>query len=118
MTKRVLAVATAAVMLLTLLPTAASAKKPLDVDCTVLAAAMMAVDGALDAGGEVQFDSVGDLNSSVKKDPELFALLAGGILGASGGAIDFTDAKQVIPTIASCGLLPLLQELIDTDSSE
>ncbi len=85
----------------------AQAKKPLDVDCDLLAATNEAVNVFLDGEG-VEFDSVGDLFASAILDDAVFALLHDLILFFSGGAIDFQSASQAISTNGKCGLLPAL----------
>ncbi len=82
----------------------AYAKRPLDVDCDVLAATNDAVNIFLDANN-IQFNSVGDLFSSAILDDAVFELLRDLILFFSGGAIDFQSASQAITTNAQCGLL-------------
>ena len=96
---------TLAVIAVLLLGTStAHARKPLDVDCDVLAATNDAVNDFLDGEG-IQFDSVGDLFSSAILDDAVFQQLSDLILFFSGGAIDFTSASQAITTNAQCGLL-------------
>ena len=85
----------------------AHAKKPLDVDCDLLAATNDAVNVFLDGEG-VQFDNLGDLVSSAILDDAVFALLHDLILFFSGGAIDFDSASQAVSTNARCGLIPQL----------
>jgi len=90
----------------------AHAKKPLDVDCDVLESAIICTDAILDANN-VAFNSVGDLFSSAILDDAVFEQLNSLILFCSDGAIDFESASQAISTIASCGLMPLLNDEID-----
>ncbi len=90
----------------------AHAGRPLDVDCDVLESAILCVDDILDANN-VAFNSVGDLFSSAILDDAVFEQLNSLILFCSGGAIDFDSASQAISTVASCGLLPLLNDEID-----
>ncbi len=90
----------------------ADAKRPLDVDCDVLASAIICADPILDANN-VAFDGVGDLFSSAILDDAVFAQLSSLILFCSDGEIDFDSASQAISTVASCGLLPLLNDEID-----
>ncbi len=90
----------------------AQAKKPLDVDCDVLASAIICTDGILDANN-VAFDGVGDLFSSAILDDAVFAQLNSLILFCSVGDIDFDSASQAISTVASCGLMGLLSDEID-----
>jgi len=85
----------------------AHAKKPLDVDCDLLAATNDAVNAFLDGEG-VQFDNLGDLVSAAILDDAVFALLHDLILFFSGGAIDFESASQAVSTNAKCGLIPQL----------
>ncbi len=89
----------------------AHAKRPLDVDCDVLESAIICADAILDANN-VAFASAGDLFSSAILDDAVFAQLASLILFFSGGAIDFDSASQAISTVASCGLMPLLNDEI------
>ncbi len=90
----------------------AHAKRPLDVDCDVLESAIICADAILD-GIPVVFNSIGDLFSSAILDDAVFAQLSSLILFCSGGAIDFDSASQAISTVASCGLMPLLNDEID-----
>ncbi len=90
----------------------AHAGRPLDVDCDVLESAIICADAILDAN-EVAFDSVGDLFSSAILDDAVFEQLNSLILFCSDGAIDFDSAAQAISTVASCGLMPLLNDEID-----
>ena len=85
----------------------ADAKKPLDVDCDVLAETNDAVNVILD-NANVQFDNLGDLVSSAILDDDVFDQLSALILIESGGTIDFTSASQAISTNAKCGLIPQL----------
>ena len=87
--------------------TTADAKKPLDVDCDLLASTVVAVDAFLDANN-VEFDNLGDLVASAILDDAVFDLLEALILFFSGGQIDFDSASQAVSTIATCGLMPLL----------
>ena len=91
----------------------AHAKKPLAVDCAVLEGTLIGVDSVLPPG---TFDNLGDLVSQAKKDPAVFGPLSGLIAfisaSISGTPIIFTDPKEVVPTIAGCGLTPLLVELV------
>ncbi len=90
-----------------LVPTAAHAAKPLDVDCDLLEATNDAVNDFLDGEG-IQFDNLGDLVSSAIRDEDLFGQLGDLILLFSGGAIDFGSASQAVSTNAKCGLTPQL----------
>ena len=85
----------------------AFAKKPLNVDCDLLAATNDAVDAFLDGEG-IQFDNLGDLVASAIQDEAVFDQLSALILLFSGGEIDFTSASQAISTNAKCGLVPQL----------
>ena len=85
----------------------AYAKKPLNVDCDLLAATNDAVNDFLDANG-VQFDNLGDLVSSSIQDDDLFDQLSALILLFSGGQIEFDSASQAVSTNAKCGLIPQL----------
>ena len=90
----------------------AHAGRPLDVDCDVLESAIICTDAILDANN-VAFNSVGDLFSSAILDDAVFAQLNSLILFCSGGAIDFDSASQGISTVASCGLMRLVNDEID-----
>ena len=61
----------------------ANAAKPLDVDCDVLASALVCADAILDANN-VQFDSLGDLVSAAILDDAVFAQLNSLVLFCSG----------------------------------
>ena len=97
----------------------AHAKKPLDVDCVVLAATLEAVDDVLDAavldGTGTDFPNLGQLVSQSKKDSDLYDTLRFLVSTFSGGAINFAEnnPNEVVPTIAGCGQIPLLIELIN-----
>ncbi len=82
----------------------AHAKKPLDVDCGVLADTNDAVNVILD-DAEIQFDNLGDLVSAALVDGTTFDLLHDLILVESGGTIDFESASQAISTNSACGLI-------------
>ncbi len=90
----------------------AHAKRPLDVDCDVLESAVICADAILDANN-VAFNSVGDLFSSAILDVAVFAQLQSLVLFCSDGAIDFSSASQAISTVASCGLMGLLNDEIE-----
>ena len=85
------------------------AKKPLDVDCDLLADTNDAVDEFLDLEG-IQFDNLGDLVSSAIQDEAVFDQLSALILFFSGGEIDFESASQAVSTNAKCGLI---RQLLD-----
>ena len=85
----------------------ASAARPLDVDCDLLAATHDAVNDFLDQEG-IQFDNLGDLYSSAILDEDVFDQLNALIQLFSGGAIAFDSASQAINTNAKCGLTPQL----------
>ncbi len=112
MTIKYVTTALAVIAALLLGTSTAHAKRPLDVDCDVLASAIVCADAILDANN-VAFNSVGDLFSSSILDDAVFAQLNSLILFCSGGAIDFDSASQAISTVASCGLLPLLNREIE-----
>ena len=103
--KRLAGAVMAATLVVGLIPAAAQAGKPLDVDCELLAATYDAVNDFLDGEG-VQFDNVGDLISSSIQDEELFDQLSALILFFSGGEIEFTSGTQAVATSAKCGLAP------------
>ena len=90
-----------------LVPTAAHAAKPLDVDCDLLEATNDAINDFLDGEG-VQFDNLGDFYSAAIQDDAVFDLLSALILLFSGGEIDFTSASQMVSTNGKCGLTPQL----------
>ena len=108
---KVLGAALAVTVGLLLSVSTAHAGRPLDVDCDVLESAILCADAILDANN-VAFNSVGDLFSSAILDDAVFAQLNSLILFCSGGAIDFDSASQAISTVASCGLLGLLNDEI------
>ncbi len=115
MRKRLIGVVIAGVvMLVGLVPTAAHADKPLDVDCDVLAVTLIDVDAFLESLPVPPFeaDSLGELLSILKKDPALFAAVNGLIVAFSGGTISFDSPQEAYSTIAKCGLIPLLNELV------
>ncbi len=109
MTIKYLATALAVTVGLLFSVSTAHAGRPLDVDCNVLESAVICADAILDAN-EVAFNSVGDLFSSAILDEAVFAQLQSLILFCSGGAIDFDSAFQGISTVASCGLMGLLND--------
>ena len=96
-------------LLFTVSPT--HAKKPLDVDCDLLAATTMAVNDFLDGEG-IQFDNLGDLLSAAILDEAVFDQLSALILFFSGGEIEFESASQGVATYGKCRLIPLLHESI------
>ena len=112
MTIKYLATALAVTVGLLVTVSTAHARRPLDVDCDVLESAVICADAILDANN-VAFNSVGDLFSSAILDDAVFEQLNSLILFCSGGAIDFDSASQAISTVASCGLMPLLNDEID-----
>ncbi len=112
MTMKYLATALAVTTGLLFSVSTAHAKRPLDVDCDVLASAVICADAILDANNVI-FNSVGDLFSSAILDDAVFAQLNSLILFCSDGAIDFDSASQAISTVASCGLMGLLNDEID-----
>ncbi len=107
MTIKYLATALAVTTGLLFTVSTAHAKKPLDVDCDLLASTIVAADAFLDANN-IEFDNLGDLVASAILDDALFDQLDALILLFSGGAIDFDSASQAVSTIAKCGLMPLL----------
>ncbi len=107
-----LAIALAVTVGLLFTVSTAQAKRPLDVDCDLFASTIVAVDAFL-TSIEVDFDSVGDLFAQAILDDAVFAQLNSLILFCSDGAIDFDSASQAISTVASCGLLPLLNGEIE-----
>lgn len=113
MLRKIFGTTAAVALLLTLVQVGADAKKPLDVDCSALEVALVTTDAILDDLG-ADFASLGELVSESKKDPVLFGQLRVLITLTSGGLVDFTDAREVVPTIAGCGLVPLLVDLIRT----
>jgi hypothetical protein len=101
---------TLAVIAVLLLGTSTThARKPLDVDCDLLAATNEAVNNFLDSQG-IQFANIGDLFSSAIQDDAVFEQLSDLILFFSGGQIGFNSATQAISTNGKCGLL---RDLID-----
>ena len=87
-----------------LVSTTASAGRPLDVDCDLLAATHEAVNDFLDSQG-IQFDNVGDLFASAILDDAVFQQLRDLVLFFSGGEIAFESATQAISTNGACGTL-------------
>jgi hypothetical protein len=85
----------------------AHARRPLDVDCDLLAATNDAVNDFLDAQG-VQFDNLGELVSAAILDDAVAQQLGDLILLFSGGGIEFESASQAVATNARCGLIPQL----------
>ena len=102
------------VMSVVLVPTAAHADKPLDVDCDVLAATLVAVDAFLEAlpVSPIDADSLGELLSTLQQDPALFAAVNGLIVAFSGGTLSFDAPTELLSTTAKCGLIPLLNDLV------
>ncbi len=94
---------------LLIIVSSAYAKRPLDVDCDLLAATNEAVDDFLDNEG-ITFHNLGDLRASVIPDDAVFAVAHDLILFFSGGAIDFASCSQPVATNAKYGLLPQLNE--------
>ena len=86
----------------------AHAKRPLDVDCDLLAATNDAVNDFLDSMTNIEFDNLGDLVSSAILDDDLFKDLNALITIVSGGQISFDAASQLVSTNAKCGLIPQL----------
>ena len=111
MTIKYLATALAVTAALLVGVSTAHAKKPLNVDCDLLADTNEAVNVFLDGEG-VQFDNLGDLVSAAILDDAVFALLHDLILFFSAGAIDFESASQAVSTNAKCGLIPQLLDNI------
>ncbi len=94
----------AAAVLLALLPGVALAEHPpLDVDCDLLATTLVAVDTFLEVDGE-GFPPI-DLFMT---NPVLFGSLSNLIRSFSGNAINFASAPELMSTVGSCGLMPLL----------
>ena len=90
----------------------AHARRPLNVDCDLLAATNDAVNIFLDGQG-IQFDNLGDLFASAIVDDAVFEQLRDLILFFSGGEIAFESATQAISTNGRCGLLPQLLDNIN-----
>ena len=89
----------------------AYAKKPLDVDCNLLAATNDAVNDFLDGEG-IQFNNLGSLLSTAIQDEAVFDQLSALITLFSGGEINFDSPSQLLTTNAKCGLVPQLLENI------
>ena len=85
----------------------AHAKKPLDVDCDLLAATNDAVNDFLDGEG-IQFRNLGQLISASILDEDVFDQLNALTELFSGGEIVFDSASQAVSTNARCGLIPQL----------
>ncbi len=88
-------------------PAGTQAAKPLEVDDEALEATFTAVDAFLEANA-IELKGLGDLVSTLKKDPAQFALANGLIFAFSGGTISFDSASQLVSTTAKCGLTPNL----------
>jgi len=101
--KRLVGAVLGAMLVVGLIPAAAHAARPLDVDCDLLAATNEAVNDFLDSEG-IQFDNLGDLISSAVLDDAVFDQLSALVLLFSGGEIEFTSASQGVSTNAKCGL--------------
>jgi hypothetical protein len=82
----------------------AYAEAPLDVDCDLYAATILAVDDFLGTEDE----KLGELFAAAILDDAVFDDLNALITFFSGGAIIFNSASQAIATTAKCGLIPLL----------
>ncbi len=108
MTIKSLATALAVTASLLFTVSTAHAKKPLDVDCDLLAATNDDVNVFLDTMTNIQFDNLGDLVSSSILDDDIFNDLNALITFFSGGAISFDSASQAVSTNAKCGLIPQL----------
>ena len=109
MTKANLATILIVIAVLLFGATTVQARRPLDVDCDLLAATNDAVNVFLDAEG-VQFDNLGDLIATSIQDEDVFEQLSALILLFSGGQIDFSSATQAVSTNAKCGLI---RQLLD-----
>ena len=107
-TKILLTVLAVTFGLLLNVPTA-YAKRPLDVDCDLLAATNDAVNDFLDGQG-IQFRNLGDLVSLAILDEDAFDQLNALIQLFSGGEIVFESASQTVSTNARCGLIRQLIE--------
>ena len=114
MRRRLTAVLVGVVMLVGLVPAAAQADKPSDVNCDVLGATLVALDAFLESlpVPPIEADSLGELLTTLKKDPPLFAAVNGLIVAFSGGTISFDSPSQALSTTAKCGHIPLLNELV------
>ncbi|MDH3471561.1 MAG: hypothetical protein OEM94_09625 [Acidimicrobiia bacterium] len=107
MKRLLLIVLVVALMMLGLMPAGAQAKKPLDVDCDLLATTITNVSDDTGLFADV---SVGQLLHAAKKDPVVFPLLNGLLFAYSGEVISFDSVSQGVTTIAKCGLV---KHLID-----
>lgn len=88
---------------------APAAAGPIAVDCDVLESSLIAVDSVLPQGA---FANLGELVSTALNDSTTFALLNGLLAVFSGGTISFDSPNDVMPTVAQCGLTPLLVGLV------
>lgn len=86
----------------------AYAKKPLEVDCDILAATTVAVNDFLEGEGIDLFDNLGQFVATSILDDDVFDQLNALILLFSGGQIEFTSASQIVTTSAHCRLIPQL----------
>ena len=111
MTIRYLATALALTASLLLGVSTAHARRPLNVDCDLLADTNEAVNAFLDAQG-IQFDNLGDLVASAILDDAVAAQLGALILLFSGGAIEFESASQAVATNGRCRLISQLIDFI------
>ena len=103
----------AALLMVGLVPTAAHADAPVDVDCDLLASTNAGVDAFLDLNN-IEFDNLGDFESTQILDDTASQALRDLTLLFSGGAIDFDSASQALSTNAACGLIPqLIDEIRD-----
>lgn len=107
MRRRIIGVTLAGMLIVALLPAAASADKPLGVDCDLLAATITAVS---EETGLFAGVSLGQLIHAAKTDPAVFPLLNGLLFEFSGEEIEFDSISQGVTTIAKCGLI---KHLID-----
>lgn len=88
---------------LALVVPASADTRPLEVDCSIVYAANLAVAQLL-AANEVGVETLGELLVLAQKDPYFFGLLSGLTAAASGGEVYYSDIGQVVPTNVRCGL--------------
>ncbi len=110
MSKKFVAAIAAALVVLVVSPAGAETEPPADVDCGVLESTLLGIDDRLDlsTGG-----TVGELLAGLLTDPTSFNSFNGLVVFFSGGTISFTSGSQLVATLGSCGLMPLLVSLIN-----
>lgn len=111
MKTRLAAVAGAALLVLALSPAGVAATNPpAAVDCDVLGATLVAIDDVIDfsSGG-----TVGELLSAFQTNPVTFNSFNNLIFIFSGGTISFASGAELVSTLGTCELVPLLVSLVN-----